>query len=171
MIKPAFLPLDGSAIDLAVHPQRDAALDEIHARPFHRMESPRRVLHFSFQVNHEQAMRDREAMSALCARHLFTQPADGSAYHRLLRPDYNLRWEQHTEFTSQTWDFPLPPDATALRLTGDTPLPLADFWQPGPMLVALDLLIVPAPRPKASRRRSTKPASPARAPMTEARRR
>ncbi len=59
MIKPAFLPLDGSAIDLNVHPQRDAALDEIHARPFHRMESPRRVLHFSFQVNHEQAMRDR----------------------------------------------------------------------------------------------------------------
>ncbi len=33
MIKPAFLPLDGSAIDLNVHPQRDAALDEIHARP------------------------------------------------------------------------------------------------------------------------------------------
>ncbi len=143
MIKPAFLPLDGSAIDLNVHPQRDAALDEIHARPFHRMESPRRVLHFSFQVNHEQAMRDREAMKALCERHLFTPPAEGSAYHRLLRPEYNLRWEQHTEFTSQTWDFPLAGDPSTLKPASETPLPLPDFWQPGPMLVALDLLVLP----------------------------
>ncbi len=142
MTRPAFLPLDGAAIDLTVHPQRDAALDEIHARPFHRLDSPRRVLHFSFQVNHEQAMRDRDAMVALCEKHLYLPPAEGSAYHRLLRSDYNLRWEQHTEFTSQTWDFPLAGGDAPLKLSGDTPLPLSDFWQPGPMLVALDIHVL-----------------------------
>jgi uncharacterized membrane-anchored protein len=148
MTKPAYLPLDGAAIDLTVHPLRDAALDEIHARPFHRLESPRRLLHFSFQVNHEQAGRDREAIAALCERHMFLPPAAGSAYHRLMRPGFNLRWEQHSEFTSQTWDFPLGGTAAALKVDGHTPLPLADFWQPGPMLVALDILVIAAKQAK-----------------------
>jgi NAD(P)-dependent dehydrogenase (short-subunit alcohol dehydrogenase family) len=63
MTKPAYLPLDGAAIDLTVHPLRDAALDEIHARPFHRLAAPRRLMHFAFQVNAEEARRDREAMA------------------------------------------------------------------------------------------------------------
>jgi uncharacterized membrane-anchored protein len=142
MTNSAYLPLDGAQIDLTVHPQRDAALDEIHARPFHRLDSPRRLLHFSFQVNHEQAMRDRDAMIALCERSMFLPPAEGSAYHRLMRPGFNLRWEQHSEFTSQTWDFPLPKGGASLKLRGQTPLPLQDFWQPGPMLVALDILVL-----------------------------
>jgi uncharacterized membrane-anchored protein len=148
MTKPAYLPLDGAAIDLTVHPLRDAALDEIHARPFHRLESPRRLLHFSFQVNHEQAMRDRDAMMALCERHMFLPPPAESAYHRIMRPGFNLRWEQHSEFTSQTWDFPLGGTASALKTEGHTPLPLADFWQPGPMLVALDILVIAARQAK-----------------------
>jgi len=141
MTKPAFLPLDGTAIDLSVHPLRDAALDEIHARPFHRLETPRRLLHFAFAVNPEAAAKDREAMAALCERHMFLTPAPGGAYHRLMRPGFNLRWEQHTEFTTQTWDFPLA-EKTLLKPEGHTPLPMSDFWQPGPMLVALDIVVL-----------------------------
>jgi uncharacterized membrane-anchored protein len=143
MTKPAFLPLDSAAIDLVVHASRDAALDEIHARPFHRLETPRRILHFAFQVNHDEARRDREAMKALCERHMFMLPAGGAAYHRIMRPDFNLRWEQHSEFTTQSWDFPVTRRAM-LKQEGHTPLPLEDFWQPGPMLVAVDILVVPA---------------------------
>jgi uncharacterized membrane-anchored protein len=141
MTKPAYLPLDGAAIDLTVHPLRDAALDEIHARPFHRLETPRRLIHFAFQVNHDEAKRDREAMRALCDRHMFLPPADGAQYHRLMRPGFNLRWEQHTEFTTQTWDFPAANKAL-LKPEGHTPLPMGDFWQPGPMLVALDIVVL-----------------------------
>jgi uncharacterized membrane-anchored protein len=141
MTKPAFLPLDGGAIDLTVHPLRDAALDEIHARPFHRLETPRRLLHFAFQINHEDSKRDRAALTALCERHMFMPPAEGSAYHRLMRPTFNLRWEQHSEFTTQTWDFPMS-GKSALKPEGHTPLPMADFWQPGPMLVALDIVVM-----------------------------
>jgi uncharacterized membrane-anchored protein len=143
MTKPAYLPLDGAAIDLAVHPQRDAALDEIHARPFHRLESPRRLLHFAFQVNGDEAKRDREAMAALCERHMYMAPQAGSAYHRVLRPAFGLRWEQHSEFTTQTWDMAVD-DPTILKPEGFTPLPLGDFWQPGLMLVALDVLVIAA---------------------------
>ncbi|MGL4240877.1 MAG: DUF3422 family protein [Beijerinckiaceae bacterium] len=141
MTKPAYLPLDGAAIDLAVHPLRDAALDEIHARPFHRLAAPRRLLHFAFQVNREEAERDREAMRALCERHMFLPPQPGAQYHRLMRQNFNLRWEQHTEFTTQTWDFRLSNKA-ALKPEGHTPLPMEDFWQPGPMLVALDIVVL-----------------------------
>jgi uncharacterized membrane-anchored protein len=141
MTKPAYLPLDGAAIDLAVHPLRDAALDEIHARPFHRLAAPRRLMHFAFQVNAEEAGRDREAMRALCERHMFLPPQPGAQYHRLMRQNFNLRWEQHTEFTTQTWDFPLSNKA-ALKPEGHTPLPMEDFWQPGPMLVALDIVVL-----------------------------
>ena len=141
MTKPAYLPLDGTAIDLTVHPLRDAALDEIHARPFHRLAAPRRLMHFAFQVNADEARRDREAMAALCERHMFLAPAPGTAYHRLMRPNFNLRWEQHTEFTTQTWDFPLTNKA-ALKPEGHTPLPMEDFWQPGPLLVALDIVVL-----------------------------
>jgi uncharacterized membrane-anchored protein len=141
MTKPAFLPLDGAAIDLAVHPLRDAALDEIHARPFHRLEAPRRLMHFAFQVDREQAAKDRAAVAALCERHMFLAPAPGAAYHRLMRPAFNLRWEQHTEFTTQTWDFPLA-EKSLMKPEGHTPLPMADFWQPGPLLVALDIVVL-----------------------------
>jgi uncharacterized membrane-anchored protein len=141
MTKPAFLPLDGAAIDLKVHPLRDAALDEIHARPFHRLETPRRLMHFAFQVNQDEARRDREALAALCERHLFLAPQPGNAYHRLMRPNFNLRWEQHSEFTTQTWDFKLGGKA-ALKPEGHTPLPMEDFWQPGALLVALDIVVL-----------------------------
>jgi uncharacterized membrane-anchored protein len=142
MVKSAFLPLDGAAIDLAIHPQRDAALDEIHARPFHRLESPRRILHFAFQVSQSEAARDRQALVALCERHMFMVPAPGLVYHRIMRPEFNLRWEQHSEFTTQSWDFPVT-KASTLKQEGHTPLPLEDFWQPGPMLVAVDILLIP----------------------------
>jgi uncharacterized membrane-anchored protein len=141
MTKPAYLPLDGAAIDLTVHPLRDAALDEIHARPFHRLAAPRRLMHFAFQVTHEDAKRDREAIQAICERHMFLPPQPGAQYHRLMRPNFSLRWEQHTEFTTQTWDFPLTNKA-ALKPEGHTPLPMEDFWQPGPMLVALDIVVL-----------------------------
>jgi uncharacterized membrane-anchored protein len=141
MSKPAFIQTGGITLDFAVHPLRDAALDEIHARPFHRLEVPRRILHFAFQINRDDARRDREAMIALCERNMFMTPVEGTAYHRIMQPDYNLRWEQHSEFTTQSWDFPIA-GLKQLKQHDHPPLPLKDFWQPGPLLVALDILVM-----------------------------
>jgi uncharacterized membrane-anchored protein len=143
MSKPAFIQISGNNLDFKVHPQRDAALDEIHARPFHRLEAPRRILHFAFQVNREEAKRDKDAVAALCERHMYLAPAPNTAYHRVMRPDYNLRWEQHSEFTTQSWDFPIQ-TLKDLKQLDHPPLPLEDFWQPGPLLVALDIMVMSA---------------------------
>lgn len=139
--RPATLALDGRSIPLETHPLRDASLGEIHARPFHRLQSPRRILHFAFQISGDQGKRDREAMTALCSRRLVAQPDATSAYHRIMQPDFNLRWEQHSEFTTQSWDFPVA--TRPGKKSPDMPIPPADFWQPGPLLVALDVMIVP----------------------------
>jgi uncharacterized membrane-anchored protein len=147
MSKPAHIPLDGGEIELAMHPLRDVALDEIHARPFHRHETPRRLLHFAFSLNSEEAAKDRAAMRAMCERHMFIMPPAEGAYHRIVRPQFGLRWEQHSEFTTQTWDFPLDKQVK-IKPEGDTPLPVGDFWQPGPLLVALDMLLVEAKHAK-----------------------
>ncbi len=147
MTQSAHIPIEGGTLELATHSLRDAALDEIHARPFHRHETPRRLLHFAFQINGEEAARDRAAMRTLCERNMFALPAVDGAYHRIIRPQFGLRWEQHSEFTTQTWDFAVAKPLT-IRPEGETPLPVSDFWQPGPLLVALDLLLVDAKQAK-----------------------
>jgi uncharacterized membrane-anchored protein len=147
MTQSAHIPIENGNLYLATHPLRDAALDEIHARPFHRHETPRRLLHFAFQINSEEAARDRGAVRAMCERHMLALPAQDSAYHRIIRPQFGLRWEQHSEFTTQTWDFPLSKHLNT-KAEGATPLPAGDFWQPGALLVALDLLLVDAKQAK-----------------------
>jgi uncharacterized membrane-anchored protein len=139
--RPATLALDGRSIPLETHPLRDASLGEIHARPFHRLQSPRRILHFAFQLSNDQVGRDKEAMTALCTRRMAAQPDPASAYHRIMQPDFNLRWEQHSEFTTQSWDFPVADRTT--KKSADMPIPPGDFWQPGALLVALDVMLVP----------------------------
>ena len=63
----------------------------------------------------------------------------GAKHHRLSLSGAVLRWEQHSEFTTYTWELPadgqtpFQPAATALAA------PLTGLPQPGPVLVALDL--------------------------------
>lgn len=125
--------------ELKPHPLRAAILGEVHARPFTPIETPRRVLHFAFETNSDAAKRDRAALADLCARrHL--EPLNPSAkQHRVVFGGAMLRWEQHSEFTTYTWELPSPeespfhPDAASLAA------PMMSLPQPGPLLVALDL--------------------------------
>jgi uncharacterized membrane-anchored protein len=41
------------------HESRAAVLAELHARPFVPMETPRRVYHFAFATNEDEARADR----------------------------------------------------------------------------------------------------------------
>ena len=58
------LPFDA----LVAHPNRSAVLGEVHARPFHPIAAPRRLLHFGFLTDHAEARADREALGAYCER-------------------------------------------------------------------------------------------------------
>ena len=133
---------------LTAHPLRAAVLGEVHARPFTPIETPRRVLHFAFETAHERGEADRAALAAFCAARGLVGPQPSAKQHRLLIGATALRWEQHSEFTTYTWelpsettgeDGPFHPDAAALAA------PMGLLPQPGPALVAIDLHLLGDP--------------------------
>src|SRR5688500_4261211 len=89
---------------LLAHPLRAAILGEIHARPFTPIETPRRILHFAFETGPESALADREALSAFCVERGASPPAVIDKHHRIALGGAALRWEQHSEFTTYTWE-------------------------------------------------------------------
>ncbi|RVT92962.1 DUF3422 family protein [Sphingomonas crocodyli] len=118
-------------MSLLCHPDRSRALAELHARPFSAVETPHRVLHFAFQTSASQADRDRDRIEQLAGG---SQPAGwlGDRRHLALGAQ-KLLWERHGEFISYTIAVPLEQKAC-------WPDHLA---APGPLLVAVDLRLVP----------------------------
>ncbi|HXW27302.1 MAG TPA: DUF3422 domain-containing protein [Xanthobacteraceae bacterium] len=130
---------EGGGARLAPHPLRAAVLGEVHARPFTPIETPRRVLHFAFDTGAERGEADRAALVDFCARRGLTPPKPADKHHHAAFGGTALRWEQHSEFTTYTWELPAErlgpfhPPASALAA------PMGLVPQPGPALVALDL--------------------------------
>ncbi|HMK79426.1 MAG TPA: DUF3422 domain-containing protein [Xanthobacteraceae bacterium] len=127
---------------LVAHPLRAAVLGEVHARPFTPIETPRRVLHFAFETTGARGEADRSALAAFCAARGLLGPQPSDKQHRVLLGATALRWEQHSEFTTYTWELPsetagdaapFHPPASALAA------PMSLVPQPGPVLVAIDL--------------------------------
>ena len=117
-------------------------LGEVHARPFTPIESPRRVLHFAFETTAEQGEADRAALSEFCAGRAIPPPKPGSKHHRVALGATALRWEQHSEFTTYTWELPGEVAAGALPFhppASGLAQPMGFVPQPGPLLVAVDL--------------------------------
>ena len=127
---------------LIAHPERGAILGEVHARPFAPLETPRRLLHFAFLTDARQAVADREALARFCADRGVPPPLEGAKHHRARFGETSLRWEQHSEFTTYSWEMPgtvtpfLPP-------TGSLPHGMRALPQPGPHLVSADLHLLP----------------------------
>jgi uncharacterized membrane-anchored protein len=137
---------DGGGAQLAPHHQRAAILGEVHARPFTAIETPQRVLHFGFDTAGERADADRAALSDFCTRRGLLAPQPADRHHRIVFGTTALRWEQHAEFTTYTWELP-----AGAAPTGATPFhpaaaalaaPMGLVPAPGPVLVAIDLHIV-----------------------------
>ncbi|WP_298951218.1 DUF3422 domain-containing protein [uncultured Methylobacterium sp.] len=129
---------------LEEHPLRARVLAEVHARPFTPVKTPRRFLHYAFLTDGEAAAADREALAAYCGGLGLPGPAPGAKQHRAIFSGAVLRWESHSEFTTYTWEYgdgqgvPFQPQPDAL----DTVMEAVP--QPGPLLVAVDLHLLPA---------------------------
>jgi uncharacterized membrane-anchored protein len=127
---------------LAAHPLRAAVLGEVHARPFTPIETPRRVLHFAFETTAESGEADRAALAEFCVKRGLAAPQPASKHHRVVFGGTALRWEQHSEFTTYTWELateaetPFHPPATTLAG------PMGLVPQPGAALVAIDLHLI-----------------------------
>src|SRR5690348_11639994 len=124
---------------LSAHALRAAVLGEVHARPFTAIETPRRILHFAFDTAGERAKADRGAFSAFCAKRGLDAPKPGDKQHRVLLGGATLRWEQHSEFTTYTFELPAEGHTSFYPAAASLAAPMAALPQPGPLLVALDL--------------------------------
>ncbi|CUU41186.1 hypothetical protein BVIRIDIS_01740 [Blastochloris viridis] len=118
----------------------------MHARPFTLIETPRRILHFTFLTDLEHAQADRVALARYLSSRGLDAPKPEAKYHRVSLGATLLRWEQHSEFTTYTWDLPSeglagvpvpfhPP-------ASDIADPMRLVPQPGPLLVAVDLHLI-----------------------------
>ncbi len=134
---------DGGGARLAPHPLRAAILGEVHARPFTAIETPRRILHFAFDTDAACRDADRAALTDFCARRGLAAPKPAGKHHRVTFGGTALRWEQHSEFTTYTWE--LAADANAAPFhppSASVAGAMALLPQPGPLLVAVDLHLV-----------------------------
>ncbi len=135
------------------HPLRDRVLAEVHARPFVPIEGSKRILHFAFMTDHDEAANARAALTDFCLARACPPPPPNAKQHRIELQAAVLRWELHAEFATYTWEFPqaveparfgktkaLPLQASADELANQMRL----LPQPGPLLVAVDLRLLPA---------------------------
>jgi len=142
----AEVTIDGGA--LTPHALRAAVLSEVHARPFTPLATPRRILHFAFATAGGAAKADRAALAEFCARRGLEPLREDAKHHRLALGGATLRWEQHSEFTTYTWELPALSDSPFHPAASSLAAPMAGFPQPGPLLVALDLHLLADPDKK-----------------------
>src|SRR4051794_11849769 len=132
--------IGGNGARLTAHPWRAAVLGEVHARPFTPIETPRRILHFAFDTAGERAAADRAALTAFCAERALPTPRPADKQCRSVFGGIALRWEQHSEFTTYTWELPGDPNAAPFHPPAATlAAPMGLLPPPGPVLVAIDL--------------------------------
>jgi uncharacterized membrane-anchored protein len=122
----------------------------VHARPFTPIGTPRRILHFAFDTAGDAARRDRAALADFCARRGLEPLKDAAKHHRVALGATTLRWEQHSEFTTYTWELPAQAGAPFHPAAAALAAPMAGLPQPGPLLVALDLHLMAEKKKKIS---------------------
>lgn len=89
------------------HPQRAAALGEIHARPIPAIDSGRVILHYAFMSDGGGAV-SHAVLAELCRSRGESAPHESARYHDLAWGKGRLRWERHSEFSTFAWDGPAP---------------------------------------------------------------
>lgn len=137
---------------LTGHALRPRVLAEVHTRPSTPIEGARRILHFAFTADSAAAEEAREALASLCLGHACPAPGSDARQHRVKLAHVILRWERHGEFLTYSWEFSqqAPKSASAdLQHLAFQPASreLSSFMyllpQPGPLLVAADLHLLP----------------------------
>jgi uncharacterized membrane-anchored protein len=128
---------------LEPHALRAAALGEVHARPFTALATPSRILHFAFDTTGDRAQADRAALANLCAGRDLPAPTEREKHLRISFGNAILRWEQHSEFTTYTWEFASERDGPLFQpAVSGLAAPMALVPQPGPVIAAIDLHLV-----------------------------
>jgi uncharacterized membrane-anchored protein len=140
---------DGETARLTSHSLRAAILGEVHARPFTPIAVPSRIVHFAFDTSGARAQADRANLVKFCESRGLLAPSAAEKHHRAPFGSTVLRWEQHSEFTTYTWEMPADPAAAPFHPdAASLALPMRLVPQPGPLLVAIDLHLMTEDLPR-----------------------
>lgn len=88
------------------HPLRFALANELHARPFPTLSAPCTAVHIAFKQAEDAVSRDkskdRHHLIELLDRHGAPHPQPDATHYSGQIGQYELKWEQHTEFITYT---------------------------------------------------------------------
>jgi uncharacterized membrane-anchored protein len=143
--------INAANLGFTEHGLRARVLAEVHARPFEPMAGCKRILHFAFMTDHDEAEKAQAALEQFCVERAAPLPLPGVKHHRVDLAPAVLRWERHGEFVTYTWEFPQeigagPSDAEKVAFrpdAGELSRVMRILPQPGPLLVAIDLDVLP----------------------------
>ena len=120
---------------------RPELLGELHARPFEKMDVPRRVFLMAFLTNAESAKADRAEIEKICISHAISPPLPTANYHIMNLGKWTVRWEQHNEFTTYRWDVEDDAFDEKGNDLGERLLDELNFSAPGDLIVATEIKI------------------------------
>lgn len=127
--------------DLSDHPLRHQLLGEVHARPFPLLTTPRRILHYAFLTNEDEAGLDRDRLGRLMRAH-GKEPPQQAKFITLDLGKASLRWEQHSEFTSYTFETGLAAASPFQGKNFADVLPDFSLTAPGKLIAAAQIALV-----------------------------
>jgi len=128
----AALPV-GSVMGFPAHPDRSAALGEVHARPHPLVSRPRMLVQLAFMA---EPGPDHAALAQLSRQLGIAAPDRHARHHSMRWGQGTLRWERHTEFSTYLYEG--PPDEQDGRGPVDTPFGVG-FSPPGPVMSGVRL--------------------------------
>lgn len=123
---------------MAPYESRMSAIEEVHARPFLLIETPRALIQLAF-MNEGNLAKDRATLAEISRRMGAALPDEDTAYHGLTWNQGDLHCEKHTEFSTYLWSAPLDPETGSL--SGEDPF-RHGFTPPGPVLCGIRLDVV-----------------------------
>lgn len=132
-----------TGLALRPHPLRAQVLAELHARPFTPIATPSRLVRFGFIVDASAASDATAALIRFCEQRGIAPPRPNARHFSTELSEGRLRFERHNEFVTYTWEFPA--GGNPFEPSADVPGRAMNLLpQPGPLIVAIDIHVVPA---------------------------
>lgn len=128
---------------LAQHRDRPQILAELHARPIQPAVAPLRVYHLVFMTGEAEARVDREAIARLSAECGLPPPGSEAKHFAMTLGSWELRWEQHTEFTTYRWSTAVDAAVPFSEGLAGPPWRTAGSGPPGELIAAVHVALVP----------------------------
>jgi len=85
------------------HPQRFVLHNEVHARAPFNLNLPVRASHLALLLSNDEKLQERQHLISLCERFGVTPPAKDADHFSANLTSFQIRWEQHGEFSTYSF--------------------------------------------------------------------